>query len=92
MVTAMLLQAPHWCPWCSDHMGTGWGWFMMIFWVILLIVVVVVGVGYLRRSGTRGDGAARPGDDAEATLRERYARGEIDEETYRRMRNELREP
>jgi putative membrane protein len=62
---------------------------MMIFW-LLVLVLLVVGVWFL---AGRGGWAARggPGEDtAESLLRQRYARGEIDEETYGRMRDELR--
>ena len=62
---------------------------MMIFWLIILIVVIAVAWTAMQRAG-RGTGPGR--DRAEEALRERYARGEIDEETYRRMLNELRRP
>lgn len=62
---------------------------MMISW-ILLLVLLVAAVWWL----AQGRGGAAPGgtreDSAEAILRERYARGEIDEATYRRQLDELR--
>lgn len=65
---------------------------MMALWsliVILLIAAVVWAVG--RGRPWRSDLA--PGrDPAEEALREQYARGEIDEETYRRRLEELRRP
>ena len=57
---------------------------MMLWWLPLLLGIALV-IWLMRR---------RPGGDAtdraEAALRERYARGEIDDETYRRMLAELR--
>lgn len=77
-----------WCPWCDDHMGWwGAGW-MMLVWLLLLVAVVVVVWALVRRSG--GAGQPEGEDRAEAVLRERYARGEIDEATYRRMLDEIR--
>ena len=80
-----------WCPWCGNHMGWG-GWTMMIGWVLILVVLVVAvwAVADGRWSG-RGQGTGRTGEDrAESVLRERFARGEIDEEEYRRKLDELR--
>lgn len=73
-----------WCPWCGQHMGWWGGWMMMLGWLIVLLAIGVVAWLLLRRTG----GSA--GDRAEDALRERYARGEIDDETYRRMLAELR--
>ena len=74
----------------------GWGgWGMMFGWLLILVVVVLVvwamsqGRGRWRGPGG-GGGRDREEDRAEAILREQYARGEIDEETYRRRLNELR--
>jgi len=61
---------------------------MMVFW-LLVVVIIVLAVVFLLRQGRLG-GRSSPADRAEETLRERYARGEIDEEAYQRMRNELR--
>lgn len=76
-----------WCRWCGPmHWG---GAAMMLFWIVLLVALVglvwVVG----QRSGGFGN-AGRMEDRAEAALRERFARGEIDEATFQRMRDELR--
>jgi len=68
-------------------MGWAGPWFMWIFWIALLLLVIV-GIRWLIADGARGRGGAR--EDAEAILHRRYASGEIDEETYRRMRDELR--
>jgi putative membrane protein len=76
-----------WCPWCAGHMGWGMGW-MWIFWLVVLIALVAVVWMAMRRGG--GPPPAAGGDRAEEALRERYARGEIDEPTYRRMLDELR--
>lgn len=83
------LQGPRWCPWCEGHMGW-WGGWMMILWWVLILGFVVLGIWWFRRR-SEGGGTFKPGADrAEAILRERFARGEIDEETYRRQVAELR--
>jgi putative membrane protein len=88
----MLGAIQGWCPWCGDHMGWG-GWGMMFGWGLILVVVVLA-VWALSQGrgpwGGPGAGSGREEDRAEAVLREQYARGEIDDETYRRRLNELR--
>jgi putative membrane protein len=85
----MLFTIQAWCPWCPGHMGWGGGWLMMLVWLVVLVLVVLV-VRALA-TGRWGRGPSRSGrDDAEAILREQFARGEIDEETYRRRLQELR--
>ncbi len=70
----------------GDHMGRGW-WFMMgIGWLVFLALLVVLSV-VLVRHFTRGGPALGAAEDV---LAERFARGEIDEEEYRRRRDTLR--
>lgn len=86
-----IFQGPGWCPWCDGHMGW-WGQPMMILWWVLILALVVLGVWRFRRR-TDGGGAPLSGADrAETILRERFARGDIDEDTYRRQLAELRRP
>jgi len=66
---------------------SGWAWFwmciaMLAFWALVAWVIVTL----VRQSnlGGRGDG------DAEGLLEERFARGEIDEDEYRRRRQLIR--
>lgn len=61
---------------------------MMFGWLLVLIVVVAV-VWALAGGRWRGGRAPGTGDRAEEVLREQYARGEIDDETYRRRMDEL---
>ena len=69
-------------------MTMGLGWLMMLaFWGALIVGVVFL-VRWLTAGAVTGD--AR--EDPLAILQRRYARGEIDEETYRRMRRELQPP
>ncbi|HUF26200.1 MAG TPA: SHOCT domain-containing protein [Gemmatimonadaceae bacterium] len=84
-----ILQATRWCPWCGEHMGRG-GWMMMFWWLLILAGIVAV-VWLLARRGGAAGRMFGP-DRAEAILRERYARGEIDDETYRRQLAEVRRP
>ena len=65
--------------WFGGHMW--WLW-------LLLIVIVVVLVKSL--SGTTGN-APPDNESALSLLKKRYARGEIDEEEYQRMRKQLKE-
>jgi putative membrane protein len=71
---------------CGDHMGGGWWWVMGIGWLIFLAFIVglafVLARGYRSANGTRRS--------AHDTLDERFARGEIDEDEYRRRRETLR--
>jgi putative membrane protein len=81
-------------------MGYGWGmggggWIAMtIFWVALIVLVAWLVRRTLRDSSDRGPGFR--GDDSgrretpEQTLDRRFAAGEIDEATYRKMRGTLR--
>jgi len=89
MNTALVLQM-------GDWMGTGW-WFGMVgmvVWALLLAGVVYVVVRLVIIPLVEGaEGAAvciETGDDALAVLRERFARGEIDEEEFERRAEVLR--
>ncbi len=70
-------------------MGVGWGnWLGMgLFWIVLLGVILYTVVRLLpaRRSGPRDHGS----DSPEEILNQRFARGEIDIETYRSQRAAL---
>lgn len=82
-------------------MYDGWGWgsggwilmtvLMMLFWAAV-ITAVVLAIGHL--AGPRHTSAHPPGPGparAEDLLAERFARGEIDEDEYRRRMTLLRE-
>lgn len=79
--------------WMGTHGGWGWlGMGGMVIWGLVLIAIPVLAVYAI---ATRvGDGDESPGDEALSVLRERYARGEIDEEEFetRRQRLQQREP
>ena len=74
------------------HMGVG-GWLLMSF-VLIIALALLVGVVVLIVRSARPQHPAGPGDldrrsPADATLDERYARGEIDAEEYRERKNVL---
>ena len=83
--------------WYGDGSGWGWGgWILMgvvmvVFWAVV-ITLVVLAVRYLTADrGTRPAPPAPAPGRAEDLLAERFARGEIDEEEYRRRLTLLRE-
>lgn len=83
--------------WHHGYGGWGWGgWILtavaMTLFFALVITVVVALVRYLG-GGHRGPAApgALPGRRPEDLLAERFARGEIDDEEYRRRILVLRE-
>ena len=74
------------------YYGSWGGWLIMfismILWVGLLAVILVLAARWLRRRPYSGAEPVHP-QSAMETLEQRYARGEIDEATFRRMRDEL---
>ncbi|GAB2922430.1 SHOCT domain-containing protein [Streptomyces heilongjiangensis] len=81
------------------HDLSGWGWFVMstgmiLFWAALIAFGVML-FRYLsgpsRTDGTgTSTGGPRPGHSPEELLAERFARGDIDEDEYRRRLTVLR--
>jgi putative membrane protein len=73
--------------WYGNGMG-GWGYGLMVGANLLLWGLLAAGVVALLR---RSAGSAQPRPTPEELLAERFARGDIDEEEYRRRRDVLRE-
>lgn len=65
----------------------GWGW-MGLWWVLILLVIAAV-VWFAASAARRNGGQPRE-ETPEQVLKRRYARGEIDRETYQRMLEDLR--
>ncbi|WP_406264071.1 SHOCT domain-containing protein [Streptomyces sp. NBC_00191] len=69
-----------------DHGVSGWGWFamsasMILFWVLIITVAVLL----FRALDQTPEHTHSPNvPSPEQVLAERFARGEIDEEEYRR--------
>ena len=73
-------------------MAGGFGWIFMVLWSLLIAVgifALVKWIGNLSRGG-RGD-RTDAGGTALRILEERYARGEIDDETFQKSRRNLTE-
>jgi putative membrane protein len=66
--------------------GIGWGWGAMTISMVLFWGLLILGGVLLVRAVNRpSDGASSPGwPTPEQVLAERFARGDIDEEEYRR--------
>jgi putative membrane protein len=74
--------------------GWGWGgWIMMTFLMVAFWAAVITGIVLLVRYGIADGhhGQAHTALNAEDVLAERFARGEIDDEEYRRRLALLRE-
>lgn len=72
--------------------GSGWGvmgglWFFSIIFWILVIAGVVLIVRWLME---RDRGGATYGESPLDILKKRYARGEIDRETFERMKKDIK--
>jgi putative membrane protein len=74
----MFWYGGHWVFWQAALM-----WLVMVaFWGLMIWLVYTFVVAVIRDSRRQG-----PGDSAKAILDERLARGEIDAEEYRRLRD-----
>lgn len=75
---------------CGGDMMGGWMWFGGLLWFALIAGGVALIVGVITRGTSSGARLAPMADDrALSTLRERFARGEIDEAEYRQRRQAL---
>jgi putative membrane protein len=73
----------------GDHMDSGWWWVMGVGWLLFLAFIGII-VYLLVRHHTDSAGRAGRASSAEDVLADRLARGEIDEDEYRRRRDALR--
>ncbi|MGW2519607.1 SHOCT domain-containing protein [Streptomyces sp. NPDC001617] len=82
-----------------DHDLSGWGWFgmslsMIVFWGLIIAAAVLLFRTVNRPPEHTGASTAPPASPVSGTpeqlLAERFARGEIDEEEYRRRFEVLR--
>lgn len=84
--------------WYDGH-DAGWAWWqaglmwlaVIVFWALLIWAVYALVTGVIRRSREQERGEQQPGG-ARRILDERLARGEIDPEEYRRLREILDNP
>jgi putative membrane protein len=69
--------------------GMGGGWLVMTLSWVLLIAAVIALVVWIFPRDTRRAGGSWPAPSPREVLDRRLARGEIDVETYRTLRQEL---
>jgi putative membrane protein len=70
----------------DNHLDGGWWWLMAVGWIVMVAAIVVAAVLVARGLSNR-QSTSNPHD----ILGERFARGEIDEDEYRRRRDVLRD-
>ncbi|MGA7670487.1 MAG: hypothetical protein WBW04_08685 [Nitrolancea sp.] len=77
------------------NMTSGWGWFGMTAMMLLWIAIIALGIYFVTRAmahSTHDVHTTTPDQDRSMSLlRERLARGEINEEEFRRVINTLQD-
>lgn len=68
--------------------GFGFGWIFMILWGMLIIVGITVLVKWMS-TPSAADGRSGGEGKALNILKERYARGEIDEQEFQKKKHDL---
>lgn len=76
--------------WYSGSGMHWWGWLIGAVMMVALWVAIAWGIWYFVTNLTRTSDRGRRPSDAKAILDERLARGEIDAEEYRRLRDLMR--
>ncbi|MCF6094994.1 SHOCT domain-containing protein [Microaerobacter geothermalis] len=66
-------------------MGFGYGLFNMIFWILILVGIVYLVIYLVKGNDSKGGG-----NEALQVLDRRYANGEISEDEYKRMKENLK--
>lgn len=69
-------------------MGYGWGWLMMLGTLIIIVLAAVALVRYLQRTNQNDIHSSH--GNASSILDERYAKGEITDEEYRKKKAEIK--
>ena len=70
-------------------MGGGMGFFAILFWLFIIAAVIFIAKGFVSPKSTS---LPPPPDDSPINiLKKRFAKGEIDEETFKRMKKQLTE-
>jgi putative membrane protein len=75
----------------GDYQVHGWGWMlfggvhMLLFWLLMVLLIVAL-VKWLRGADSDDSGGSKEALDI---LDQRLARGEIDMDTYRKLKQEL---
>lgn len=69
-------------------MGYGWGWIMMIGIFIIVVLGIIALFRFLQQS--RPISSTDPSSRAIDILNEKYARGEISDEEYKRKKAEMK--
>lgn len=72
------------------RLGGGFGWIGWIFQLVILIAVIYLVVYAIRRFTPRDRYHSHSSNDALQILAERFARGEISAEEYKRMKDQLK--
>jgi putative membrane protein len=85
MVVMMFWNGGGWPFWEVALMWVG----MIAFWGLLIWAVYALVTQATRRPGAEAGGKEHRSDDAQRILDERLARGEIDTDEYRRLRDAL---
>ena len=69
----------------NGYYDMSWGWGFPFMGIIFFILFVLLIVYLIRTISSGGDNSTASSDSAIEILKQRYARGEIDEKTYDEM-------
>ena len=72
------------------HWGNGMGWWMLfggILWIAFWVSLIYLGIWFVR--GRSSEGSTEPREEPLEILKRRYARGEISQEEFDRIRKHL---
>jgi putative membrane protein len=64
--------------------GMGFGW----IWIVILVIIILLGV-YFFTTGFRQESSQPTSTSSLEILKQRYAKGEITEEEFKRIKKEL---